>query len=121
MYINKLRNLLKKKDISQKKLSEGIDFSRTALSQALIRGDMKVSLLVKIAKFLNVPISYFFEDNKDLAGNNQTANGNNNKQIIVNGKKTNVKALSEKIKGLEKEVKYLSEINALLKNKNGIK
>jgi len=82
MNINKLKEIQKVRKITQKEISDYVGMSQTAFSQALIRGDFKISLLEKIAEFLKVPVSYFFEegtDAKKITGDKNNVNiGSNN-------------------------------------------
>jgi len=57
----KIRGLQKNKNITQKELSEKIGISVKGLQKALANKDFKVSILIKIAEVLGVPVSYFFE------------------------------------------------------------
>jgi transcriptional regulator with XRE-family HTH domain len=63
-YINKIKFLCDKKNITLKKLASEIDVSETGLHQMINKSSMKVETLVKIADFLDVPLSYFFEDSE---------------------------------------------------------
>jgi len=65
-YINRLKELMSKRKIDQKALSDMIGYSEAGLSKALKKADPKASLLTKIANALGVNESYFFmeEDEK---------------------------------------------------------
>jgi len=115
MNFSKLAILIKNKKLNQRLLAKEIGFSQTAVSQAMTRKDMKVSMLEKIAGVLGVSPCYFFEDNKsnyEITNNSYQANEN----IAVYGKKQNVPVLLEKIKGLEKEYHSLNIFN-IIRNK----
>lgn len=64
MDISKLRKLISLRGFNKREMATKIGFSQTAFSQALTRGDFRVSLLEKIAEILNVPVGYFFDDSK---------------------------------------------------------
>jgi len=111
MNINKLVDLMKINKINQRELAKLINQSQTALSQSIQRQDLKISTLEKIAAALNVPVSYFFdEDNK---GNNniivKNNNGHNNNVNISHNSND-----LQKIEMLEKRIKDLEKIIELL-------
>ncbi len=60
MDIKMLEGLRKEKKISQKELSEKIGISQVAYANMIKRGDMKVSILEKIAEILDIPVGSFF-------------------------------------------------------------
>jgi len=106
MNINTIRKLIKEKEITQNDIASQMGISGNAISQKLKKGDFKVSDLEKMAKILEVPVNYFFEEEKNENGFNHVANVHGNKQhVIVNGDKV----LLEKIKGLENQVLLLNE------------
>ena len=102
MNINKLQDLMALRKINQRDLADMIEMSQTAISQAMNRGDFKASTLEKIAKALNVPVSYFFDESADEKKIIQ--NGNNN---IVGGH--NSVSEDAKLKMCEKEIEYLKK------------
>ncbi len=110
MNISKLNNLLKTRNITQKDISSKIGISQNAFSQALKRGDFRISMIEKIAAALNVPVSYFFEESEGQSnffgetGNVQI--GRNNKQSNKNTGADCTRYITE-IEYLKKEVKGL--------------
>lgn len=119
MNINKLINLMQIKKINQRELSKLIDFSQTALSQAINRGDFKTSVIEKIAATLDVPVSYFFDELTENESKKIIGNGNN-VNIVGQGNTGNNNAgnCSEYIKEIEylkKQVDDKEEIINLLK------
>jgi len=60
-YINKIRELQKKKNLTLENVAKGIGMTRPGFTEMLNSGDMKVSTLRKIADFFEVDIVYFFE------------------------------------------------------------
>lgn len=63
-YISKINLLLTIKKITVRKLASEIQVSEVGLHNMLKSGSMKVDTLAKIADFLEVPLSYFFEDSE---------------------------------------------------------
>jgi transcriptional regulator with XRE-family HTH domain len=119
MNINKIRKLLKEKEITQNDIASQMGLSGNAISQALKKGDFKVSFLEKLAEILEVPIVCFFEEDDKLSnGFKQIANGHGNSQnFVLKTEHEKVMVLEEKIKGYEKEVELLKEVITLLKDK----
>jgi len=73
MNISKIKELLKERKITQKDLADGINMSRSNMNYILMeKQDLKIEVLEKIAKFLNVDVKYFFDDSEI----NQTILGN---------------------------------------------
>ncbi len=62
MNINALEQIIELRRTTQKEISENIGITQAAFSHALKRQDFKVSTLELIAKFLQVPVSIFFDD-----------------------------------------------------------
>ena len=57
-----IEKLIEEKNLSQTKVAERIGMSREGFGRMLKGKTMKVSTLDKIAKVLNVPITYFFKE-----------------------------------------------------------
>jgi transcriptional regulator with XRE-family HTH domain len=97
--------------------------SEAGLYTAMNRGTLKVRDLEKIAKVLNVPVSYFFEDEdsvkkENIGGHNiiQNGNGTNNK-LSISLKDSEIDKLHVEIQGLKREVELLKEMNEMLKGR----
>ena len=69
--INKIEALKKQRKVSNTDLAEKTDMSRGGFELMLKSGDMKISTLKAIADFFNVPITYFFEDNKEVESSSE--------------------------------------------------
>jgi len=122
MNIKKLRDLMKIKKISQREISSKIGMTQSGFSSAVISGDFKVSTLERIAKVLEVPVGYFF-DETGINGVNQKAVGLNINQNSGNNNNNNdcqkeISKLKQQVEeGLQRELKLKDEIINLLKNK----
>lgn len=102
LIINRINEILKQKNITQKVLGNGIDVSKTTVNNWLNKRSKIDAVTIKlIADFLQVPVSYFFDE--DCNGGNQI-NGNG----IMNGSNNKINVLSdkavEKIKHLEEKL-----------------
>ena len=62
MNINNLKEVIRVKKKSQRELASDIGMTQSGLSQALASGDLKVSVLEKIANSLGVDVRIFFND-----------------------------------------------------------
>lgn len=61
-YINKIEKLKKDKKVTNEEISEALGISRGGFGKMIANKDMKVSTLIGLANFFNVPVSFFFED-----------------------------------------------------------
>ena len=57
-----LRKILEEKGITQKKLCDTVGITPNGLQHIFNKNDLKVSTLVQIASFLQVPIQVFFDE-----------------------------------------------------------
>lgn len=108
----KIFELLKKKGISQYQLSKAVKISAGNISDwKNNRSEPSVKALKKIADFLEVPIEYFFDENKgsiSIVNNGGYNEINGIKNISISNNNTDI----------EKE-EYISKWNSL--NKEGQK
>lgn len=129
MIFSRLKKILKTRKITQKELAEKIGVSVTTINDLLKREDLKVSMLEKIAKVLQVPVSYFFDEEcnsgQQTNGNGIHTNGSNNKISVQSAKKDEtIKHLQEKLELKENHLEEMrqrildkEEIIEILKNK----
>lgn len=103
----KILEVLRKKHISQKYLAEKIKIKPSSLSR-MLSGKYKVKLenLEKIAKFLDMPVSFFLNSNDNIYNIGQQ---DNYQQINEN------LSLYKEVDSIKKEIDLLKKENALLK------
>ena len=65
----KILLLLKTKGVSLRFLSAGVGMSATGLNRTLKDGTLKVSILIKIAEFFEVPVYSFFNEDQNSTEN----------------------------------------------------
>lgn len=65
-YISKLEKLKKERKVSNDEISEALGISRGGLGKMIANKDMKVSTLIGLANFFDVPVSFFFEDKMQI-------------------------------------------------------
>ena len=122
MQLLKIKELSHKKNVTLKDIATHSEMTYQNLNRCINENKIQASVLERIAQFLNVPISYFFdgEDNGLRVGDVQ----HNNNTVVINGEATTIAGLIEKVKGLkreceekEKQIELLREMNEMLKNK----
>jgi transcriptional regulator with XRE-family HTH domain len=91
----KIKILRAKKGINQQQLADLINKTRTLISHIEVTSKVNFYTLNEISNALEVPVSYFTEDNFDN---------------LVEETKANYSNLSEKVKKLEREIELLNEI-----------
>lgn len=109
--VNKIEEIRKLKFRTQLNFCEKIGLSVKGYTNALNRKDFKYTTLEKIAEVLEIPISYFFYDEKSKNYNNNE----NNINVVNDNKSSYGSDLKKENAALKKEIKYLKEINELLK------
>lgn len=128
MNFNRIKILAKLKKISLKDVSENIGLSEQGLHYSITNETLKVVDLEKISIFLNVPVSYFFEDNEIIYNDEsklyfqKAKNGKTITQTIHTGdSKEEFEKFELKIHSLEKEIDSLVREIDLIKDNNKLK
>lgn len=62
LYVRRLKNLMSDKKITYEVLSEITGMTREGLFRSIKKNTLKVNTLIEIADFLNVPVTYFFDE-----------------------------------------------------------
>ena len=112
--IEHIKEMLKKEDITVKKLAAKIGMSERGTHIMLKSGDMKLSTLKKIAMVFKVPITCFFETNTENNGdyNINISGGIVKENSAVYG---NLSAVIKENELLKKTIEDKEEIIKLLK------
>lgn len=113
---------LKKRRIPFSELSEKLNYSYQGIYKALhSKETIRFELLLDISKILNLPITYWFDDELkqiNIASNNQI-NGNNNKiEVQLNALNAEIERLRREIEFLKKEIQLKDELIEILKTHN---
>lgn len=108
--LKKIKDIAKGKRIQIRELSERIGITEAGLHGMIKSGSMKVEVLEKIAKELEVPMTIFLDDTGNYTGNN-IAVGHKVSQRIDNGQ---VDALRRDLDECKKEVALLRKIINLM-------
>ncbi len=104
LIVNSIRELLKKKGLTQKDLSKGISVSKTTINNWINeRSKIDAVTLKLIANYFNVPIGYFFEEESGTSPNNR-GNINNNGVILAKNGNVEINIAQEEIRHLKKEI-----------------
>jgi len=122
MNYSKIKILLESKKITVKKLAEKIGISEIGLHKMMNNQSMRIDVIEKIAEFLEVPVSYFFEENpvpcEKTKTHNVIQNGNGiNNNMSITLKNNEIDKLKTENEFLKKQVKDKEEIIELLKKK----
>ncbi len=122
MNISTLRNLLKKKKVSQREISKNIGMTQAGFSKAILSGDFKVSVLEKIASFLEVPVGYFFDETTETTEIGKKMEGSQTNKVEkktgnCKEEQNEIEKLEIKIEGLEIQLKLKDKIIGMLENK----
>jgi len=130
MNLLKIKKIAEGKNITLTALSSKIEMSYQNLNRCIKNNEIQATALEKVAEVLNVPVSYFFEENpwtgkaKSIITNGHFSN-NVNSKVITTGEdneiqllKMEVEKLVLKVEGLERETEGLKRENLLLKEIN---
>ena len=119
MNTNLMKDLLKKKKLTQKDLSEVTGLSTTGINQ-IIQGNVnpKIETIEKIAKALGVQVSLLLSDGPiNLQQNgNININGHSNGEIKHLSGQSNIYTTTAEIEAMKKEIEGLRAIVEGLKN-----
>ncbi len=75
MDFSKIKNISKKRGIILKELSDMIGMSEANFYKCVKRNSIESKYLEKIAEVLEVPVGYFFEDDKKISSSNINTGG----------------------------------------------
>lgn len=101
---NKFKEGIENKRLMKKEVIEGLNVSRTTLDTYLEKGEMPLSIFIKLCELLNLQPSTFFLENK---GNiNNAMHSPNTTQTISNTDKEN-ELLRQEIKFLREKIEWL--------------
>lgn len=83
-FATKLKELLKKRNISQSELARGVKLSRSSISH-YVNGNIEPTHnnIVAIARYLNVPVSYFLDNYNDDSLNYEIINETLNSKLSI--------------------------------------
>jgi transcriptional regulator with XRE-family HTH domain len=117
MNYSKLKNVIKTSKLSQKEIANTIGMTENGLSQALIKGTLKISVLEKICDIIGVNPNAFFEEYniKEINSNNKAGRDNNiaNKNFLNEPKAEYLSKYEDEKKEFQEEIKRLNkELNA---------
>jgi len=106
-YMQIIKNLMDKKKLTQDEISQMIGKNRNTITNYFTgKTKIDVDTLEDVAKALEVPVSYFFEDKEDVKKIINNTNGNI--QVGQNNKST-AKTESEALAVCRKEVEWLKK------------
>ena len=110
-YLGKIKHLLEIKRIKNEELAAYLNKNRNTITNYLTgRTKIDVDTLIKIAEFLNVPVTYFFTQSKE----NLNGEINENADLKL---KMELEICKERLKAKEEQVETLKQMIEILKNK----
>ena len=127
----KIKALLSEKNITIRALSNMINMSEANIYKCFKRNSMELKHIESIAKALDVPISYFFNDeiennssvknngdkNKNITFQNNNLGDNNNVSVLLHDKEEEIERLKREIEHLNSLLEAKDKIISLLERK----
>ena len=103
MNINRLNQMFENSKLSKVEFAKRCGITRATLDNALQGGDIRVSILEKIASVLDIPVGTLFDDPPSLSliGDNNQVNGHGAHGNINGGTTVDVAVLEERIKAMQ--------------------
>lgn len=120
MNISKLNELFENSKLSKVEFAKRCDITRATLDNALQGGDIRVSILEKIASVLQIPVGTLFEDSSpsvSLSGDHNQVNGHGASGNI-NGASAEMAALKERNDSLERIIESKDAIIDTLRHQS---
>jgi len=108
MNYSKIKFLANEKKITLKQICANVEITEQGLQRMFLNNSMKIETMEKIAKVLQVPASYFFEDDNKEVSKKINA-GDNNVISIGNKNNNNSNAETKDLAVCRKEVEYLKQ------------
>ena len=108
MDYSRIKIELEHKGISVRELCYKIDVTEQGLQQMIRKKSMKVEVLERISKVLYLPVSYWFEDEKNAG--NAVVKGSEHRDS--NSKKRKTKLSDEKIDALTQNLNEMLKVMA---------
>lgn len=110
MNLMKIKGICEAKDVSIRNIAEHIGMSEQNMHRCIRVNQIQAHQLEIIAKFFNVPVGYFFDDEASpVSQNTASVKGNNN--VLVGGNNNTIHKLNEcerEVEVLRVEVKHLT-------------
>ena len=100
-----LKDILYQNKISQSEIARKLGLSHQSFNQMLSAADVKTSLLERIAKALDVKMSFFYP----MDGNNAVASGNGSVAVTGNNNDVGNVSIGSNADVLQERVKYLEQ------------
>ena len=98
--------------LKTKDIAESVGISREYMSNIKKKASIDCELLDKISKVLNVPASYFFdEDNHHIIGNQNQINNGIGTQVIMTNEQKEIEYLKQLLEEKERLIQHLLNLN----------
>ncbi len=100
---SKIRQKLYQARVSQKELARLLDVSPQAVTSILHGKDVRTSTVERICQVLDLPITFFYDEEGDIKPNSFVQVGQNNQNVYAGQKIWKTSDIEEKVRGLLRE------------------
>lgn len=115
MYINAIKETIENRKTTQKEVAKKIPMSERQFGQALLKGDMKVSTLIRVAEILKVPVAKFFSGEKYQIDKSEKASSDDQLVYIGRNELYYLRNLNETLQKLvDRQEEELNRLKAKL-------
>lgn len=110
--LQKIKMLCEQRNIQQKELAKRVGITSQSIIDMINRNSTKTEILEKIAKELNVPVGYFFDETPySVYGNQNQINNGVGQQILMTPDQREIENLKELLKEKERFIQHLLNQN----------
>ena len=110
--LQKIKILCEQRNIQQKELAKRVGITSQSIIDMINRNSTKTEILEKIAKELNVPVGYFFDETPySVYGNQNQINNGVGQQILMTPDQREIENLKELLKEKERFIQHLLNQN----------
>ena len=110
--LQKIKILCEQRNIQQKELAKRVGITSQSIIDMINRNSTKTEILEKIAKELNVPVGYFFDETPySVYGNQNQINNGVGQQILMTPDQREIENLKKLLKEKERFIQHLLNQN----------
>lgn len=110
--LQKIKILCEQRNIQQKELAKRVGITSQSIIDMINRNSTKTEILEKIAKELNVPVGYFFDEAPySVFGNQNQINNGIGQQVIMTNEQKEIEYLKQLLEEKERLIQHLLNLN----------